>query len=137
MITPLVPKPAAFSYRNRAKLQNANPAPSPKARGMIRVKYNGKNGASFIEVSSRSLAAGNTYCVVYTAANSPGPTDCTGGDNLTKGRGSVSHDTGKGDDLPFGVDYGVTTVADLAGLNVFVVDSFGMVHQSGVIPGPK
>jgi hypothetical protein len=137
MITPLVPKPAALSYANRANLLCPVPAPSTKATGYIRVKYNGRNGASILKISGHGFAAGNSYCVIYTAADTPESTDCSGGDNLTNGRGSVEHNTGKGDDLPFGVDYGVTTVADLAGLNVFVVDAFGLVHLSGVIPGPK
>jgi hypothetical protein len=137
MITPLVPKPSALSYQNRSNLVRSDPSPSPKASGSIRVKYRGQNGASVLKVSGRGLAAGNTYCVIYTASDTPESIECSGGDNLTQGRGSVEHDTGKGADLPFGIDYGVTTVADLAGLNVFVVDAFGAVHLSGTIPGPK
>ena len=137
MITPLVPKPGKLSYHARSKLTPPNPAPSPKATGVIRVKYNGNKGASVLEIRGRNLAAGNSYCVIYTALPEPTDLSCDGGDNLTHGKGSVQHDTGKGEDLPFGVDYGVTTVADLAGLNVFVIDAFGAIHLTGTIPGPS
>jgi len=136
-ITPLVPKLSATSYRTKVKLNNANPAPSPKAKGLIRVKYDGKTGASLLEVTSRNLAAGNAYCVVYTSADNPSGVDCTGGDSLVDGRGTIKRDTGKGTDLPFGIEDDVTTVKDLAGLNVFIIDAFGAVHQFGQIPGGK
>jgi hypothetical protein len=136
MITPLVPKLSASSYRKRVKLTRPDPAPSAKATGVVRVKFDAKKGASRLEVRGRKLAAGNSYCVIYTPLAAPSDLSCDGGENLTQGKGFIRDDTGKGDDLPYGVDYGVTTVADLAGLNVYIFDSFGVVHLMGTIPGP-
>ena len=135
LITPLVARPTSLSYSKLVHLAAPRPAPSPKASGMIRTRYNGATGGSLLEVRVRHLAAGNTYCCVFTwSANPPISVDCTGGNDNFQGQGVVRFDTSKGDDLPGGIATGVTTVEDLAGMNIFIVDPFGMVHLQGTIP---
>jgi hypothetical protein len=133
VIPRLTNSPAALSFRRKSPLYRPSQSPpSPKASGSVRVKYNGQTGASFLEVTFRHLAAGNTYCVLYT--DSPHP--CSDGMTLINGRGFDRYDTSKGDDLPRGGGDFVATVEDLAGLHVFIVDAFGNIHLSGTIPGP-
>ena len=133
LITPLVARPASLSYSKLVRLAAPRPAPSPRATGLIRTRYNGATGGSLLEVRVRRLAAGNTYCCVFTWSSSPPMSpDC--GNNNFQGQGVVRFDTGKGDDLPGGIATGVTTIEDLAGMNIFIVDPFGMVHLQGTIP---
>ena len=139
LVTPLVPHPSSLSFSKQTKLTTPQPAPSPHATGRIRARYNGNTGASVLEVRVHSLAAGNTYCCIFTASSTPPwPVACSGGDTLVQGGGLVRIDTSKGEDLPGGVADGFTTVADLGGVNVFILDAFGVVHLQGTIPSaPK
>lgn len=139
MITPLQPKLSATSFHARAKLFAPDPAPSPRAVSTVSVKYDAKRGASLIEIRSRKLAAGIGYCIIYSLESPlpPGTLCASLGDNLIEGQAFLRHDTRKGEDLPFGLEAGVTTIADLAGIHVFVVDPFGAQHLMGTIPGPK
>ena len=135
LITPLVTRPASLSYSKLVRLTAPRPAPSPHGSGLIRTRYNGANGGSLLEVRIRHLAAGNTYCCVFTWSSGPPATlDCTGGNDNFQGQGVVRFDTSKGVDLPGGITTGVTTIDDLAGMNIFIVDPFGTVHLQGTIP---
>ena len=135
LVTPLVPRPAALSYSKVVRLTTPRPAPSPRGTGLIRTRYNGATGGSLLEVRVRHLAAGNTYCCVFTPSSSPPTTvECTGGKNNFQGQGFVRYDTSKGEDLPGGLSIGVTTIEDLAGVNIYIMDPFGTVHLQGTIP---
>ena len=135
LITPLVTRPTSLSYSKLVHLTAPQPVPSPRATGLIRTRYNGATGGSLLEIRVRRLAAGNTYCCVFTWSSTP-PTsvDCSGGNDNFQGQGVVRFDTKKGEDLPGGLATGVTTIEDLAGMNIFVVDPFGIVHLQGTIP---
>ncbi|MCG3149291.1 MAG: hypothetical protein PCFJNLEI_02751 [Verrucomicrobiae bacterium] len=136
VIPKLAPVPKALSYSRTVKMQRPTPTPSPRASGKIRVKYNAQTGASFLDVSVRKLAGGNIYCALYTGNPVPDTSGCTDGLTLVNGNGFDRYDTSKGQDLPFGVGNYIATVEDLAGLHLFVIDAFGNIHLSGVIPGP-
>ena len=140
LITPLLPHPAALSYRNLVKLIAPRPAPSPRAAGFISVSYNGVTGKSTLKIRVRRLAAGNAYCTAFTTAATTQSAACPGGSPLPNGNFNQLWDTSQGEDLPGGVlptgiVAGVTTVDEIAGVNIFVVDSFGTVHLQGTIPG--
>lgn len=132
----LVTNTGQTTYQRRVPMSRPPGAPSPKGRGSIRVRYNGANGSSLLQVDVRGLAAGNSYCAVYSPDPFYSGEPCSDGLPLTRGRGRDLYDTARGDDLPFKIGVFINDVRDLAGVNVFIVDSFGEVHLQGTIPGP-
>jgi hypothetical protein len=135
VVLPLVENPAQFSYHARSPLYLPDVPLSPNARGWIRVKYNGKTGASLIEVKARKLNRGNSYIA-------GGPTFVTDSNACAEATLAETsslvwrHDTGKGDDLPNGTNDFITTIMELRGAEVDVDDCFGGEHLWGNVPYP-
>lgn len=134
LVTPLVPKLSTLNFRKTVRMTRPDPAPSIHATGTIRVKYNGATGASLLDVRARHLAKGNIYCAYFVVAPGDSAPTCESGDYLSTGNGFITYDTGKGEDLPYGLPLGVNTVTNLSGLFVEIRDAFGATHLSGKIP---
>ena len=137
-VTTLVPKPSAMSYRGRVRLAIVDPTLSPKGRGYILVKYNGRTGGSVVTLRAAGLNKGNRYVAGAPTGEPITPEECNEfGFMAEQGKTAYGYDTRRGDELPFGgSETGITTALDLAGIPLVVQDCFGGVHLFGTIPGP-
>lgn len=141
-IIELVPDPAKLSYQQRVPMYLTNPPLSLNAKGFLRVKYNGKTGASLIEIRAKGLNAGNRY--VAGAVSATDTNACAEHAYFAdKGVATFRQDTGKGDELPglqsgtgLGTDDGILTVIDLSGAVYPISDCFGGEHLIGAVPFP-
>ena len=140
LVTDLVPDPAKLSYRRRVPMALPNPPLSQKAKGWILARYNGKTGASIVDITCRGLNANNRYQENGSISN------CVSeGVLAVKGRARWKSDTGKGDELfsvdlgngtEYATDYGFTTVLDETNAPVIIRDCLDALHLSGTVPGP-
>jgi hypothetical protein len=142
IVTDLVPNPSLLSYRRRVPLILPNQPLSQKAKGSILVSYNGRTGASIVDITARNLNANNRYIENGTLSN------CVANGILAVGgKAHWKSDTGRGDELfshdlgtngvEYASDLGVTTVLDEIGDGIIIRDCFGGLHLQGTIPGPK
>jgi len=136
IIPSFVPSLSALSYNRRALLLPPDPAPSPKATGIIRVRFNASKGTSTYEVRVKNLSGGNSYCcwfLPFFGASTSG--DCPKTPNLINGSASFSADTGKGEQLfKNGLRDGIVSVEQVSGEVVEIRDQFGVTHLQGVFP---
>lgn len=136
LIPPFVPSLKAISYRKRVKFEQPYPAPSPRAKGDVRVTLNGPKGSSVYEVRARHLSGGNSYC--SWVLGSPGDvtdSNCPKTPNLINGRAVFKADTGAGEQLADNaLEVGDVRIDQWSGLIAEVKDQFGATHLRAVIP---
>ena len=140
VVIDLVPDPAKLSYRRRVPLMLPDVPLSLKARGSIFVKYDGRTGASIIDIRARGLNANNRYIENGVSSN------CVAtGVLAVNGAARWGSNTGLGDELVsvdpdhgiYGSDVGITTALDEIGQGVVISDCFDGTHLWGIVPGPK
>jgi len=136
IIPSFVPSLSALSYNRRALLLPPDPAPSPKATGIIRVHLNASKGISTYEVRVKNLSGGNSYCCWFLpSSGAPASGDCPKTPNLINGSARFSADTGKGEQLfKDGLQDGFVSVEQISGKVVEIRDQFGVTHLQGVFP---
>ena len=118
VIPPLVATPTKLSYTHKVNMVKPVIPPSKKAAGVIRASFTGTSGRSVFEVRVTGLTPGNTYTISLVG---------TVTETYPLINRTLSFDTAKGNELPFGV----TTVSDLTGIIVEIRDAFGTLHLSG------
>jgi hypothetical protein len=139
-VSELVPNPAQLSYRTRVAMDVVDPTLSANSSGYVLAKYNGRTGGSVVVVGANGLNKSNRYVAGLPTGGIPvSDEECTEyGKMADNGVAIYPYDSGKGDELPYGgSDANISTVLDLVGDPVSVMDCFGGEHLSGVIPGPK
>jgi hypothetical protein len=124
--TPRVDGPRDGEAKGKSCLTNADPA-SP-IRGKIEVKLE-EDGGEEIEVEVRGLTPGEVYSVVLTKADATTETIGEIAAN-PRGRGELEIETDDGGTLPLGA----TSLADLVGVKLTIVDAAGSVLLEGTIP---
>ena len=136
IIPPFVSSVSNLSYNIRVRLGRPDPAPSPKATGVLHVKLNGRKGSSLMETRVRDLMAGNSYCCwIRSQPGTPTESDCPKTPNLVGGSTVFRSDTGKGDQLAENaLDQGHVRIDQYSGLTVEIRDQFGEIHLQGIIP---
>ncbi len=115
--------------------QNA-PPPSPGAVGFVKVKFNGPQGRSILDVEARNLVRGQVYSVfVSDSTDSETAVLIKAGEmTLSKSgsRASFVRDTQFGDPLP----QQAANIGDLSGRLIVIADEFDDFHLEATIPGP-
>lgn len=136
IIPPFVPSLSKLTYNRRVQLQRPEVAPSPNAIGTVRVKLNGRTGASSIQTKVKNLYAGNSYCCwIGGHSGSPTGSDCPKTPNLVTGTAVFGADSGTGEQLAYqALDSGVVAIDQFSGLSIEILDQFGTVHLQGIIP---
>ena len=136
----LVADPARLSYKMRAPLNLPGMPLSLKAKGWILIQYNGKTGASVIDIKARGLNADNRYEENGSISNC-----LSQGMQAIGGRAHWRNDTGRGDELStyetsngvvYASDVWMTTAMDMAGQGVVIRDCYDGLHLWGIVPGP-
>jgi hypothetical protein len=134
-IPPLVKNPSDFSFTGKGKLQiPTNPPASPKAKGTINVRFNGKTGQSVIDIRTSHLLRGQTYNVYIGDSTNQPPNILVPAGELTPNKGGSQHrfirDTAFGDPLP----QQARNITDLSGRQLDIRDNFGNRHLTITIP---
>ncbi|HUK82042.1 MAG TPA: hypothetical protein VLZ12_05355 [Verrucomicrobiae bacterium] len=134
IIPPFASNPKGLGYKKKVKLTPPNDSPSPKAKGTVTVKLDGVHGASVFDVRAKKLAIGNGYWLVVHGTNDP-PSDVPDTVNLVGHNIRFMGDTGKGQQLLDGaLTNGVVRVDQLTGATVDIIDAFGVIHLTGIVP---
>jgi len=139
-VSQLVSKPAKLSYRTRLAMDVVDPTLSANCSGYVLARYNGRTGGSVVIVHANGLNRSNRYVAGLPTDGVPvSDEECDEFGKLAdKGVAIYPYDSGKGDELPYGgSDAQISTVLDMVGVPVSVMDCFGGEHLSGSVPGPK
>ena len=128
----LLPKPSVLSYQKRVPFNLPLIPLSLKAHGYLRVKYNGRTGASLLDAKAMNLNRANSYVAGESSVLITSTNACAGADFTESGTLRWRHDTSKGDALPSGED----TIMQMSGEHILINDCFEGTHLETTIPNP-
>ena len=137
LMPPFELKINSLSYKAKVKMQRPDPAPSPDAIGVLRVKLKADTGASVLEVRTHGLNAGNSYClwILGSLNQVTAGEECPKTPNLVRGEARFGSDTGTGEQLlEDGLVNGDVRVDQLSGSYAVIRDQFGVTHLYAQIP---
>ncbi len=135
IIPEFVEKPAKVGYRAHVRMTIPDPAPSPKAKGIVNIRLDGKKGTSFVQTRCRGLSAGNSYCMWIVDYVGKAVDPCLG-PKTPNGEFLSTSDTAKGEQIAIGAVLNDHARIDQeAGRFIKIIDEFGQVHMWARIPG--
>ena len=130
-VPPLVVNPSVFSFNEKAALQQPPIPLSPRAKGAMRIAYNGRSGESLLDIRIAGMSQGQGYILWVSDG---GTNVAVGNFDVAKGGGGAiarfRRDTKFGDPLPLQA----ATTATLTNRLFTVLDATGGIHLFGFLP---